>query len=149
MIRQNNNWMMIIFKIMFSLLKRCNNIQKFLIIHLITNFNKNYLFRIKCNEISLRLFNVIRECHELKQNNCDDKIQYIDLYFNEIIEIKMNQHKYFYKCFNKSSKRLSCNVVKDEWFVLLYLFIFFKQFRQKLNNFNIKSHETFIKSCKF
>ena len=38
----------------------------------------------------LRLFNVIRERHELKQNNCDDKIRRINLYFNEIVEIKMN-----------------------------------------------------------
>ena len=40
--------------------------------------------------MSLRLFNVEREYHELKQNNCDNKIQRIDFYFNEIIEIKMN-----------------------------------------------------------
>ena len=42
MIRQNNNRMMIIFKIMFSLLKRCNNEQKFLIMRFVTNFNENH-----------------------------------------------------------------------------------------------------------
>ena len=77
----------------------------------------------------LRLLNVIRERHKLKQNNCDDKIRRIDFYFNEIVEIKMNQHEHFYKCFNKLSKRLSCDVAKNEQFVLLFLFIFFKQFR--------------------
>ena len=74
MIRQNNNRMMIIFKIMLLLLKRCNNEQKFLIMRFITNFNENHLFRIKRNKILLYLFRVVRECHELKQNNCDDKI---------------------------------------------------------------------------
>ena len=62
----------------------------------------------------LRLFNVIRERHELKQNNCDNKIQRIDFYFNKIIEIKINQHKRFCKCFNKSSKYLFRDIVKNE-----------------------------------
>ena len=66
MIRQNNNRIIIIFKIMFLLLKHCNNEQKFLIMRFIINFNKNHFFRIKRNEMSLRLFNVIRERHELK-----------------------------------------------------------------------------------
>ena len=44
MIRHDNNRMMIIFKIMFSLLKRCNNEQEFLIMRLVTNFNENYFF---------------------------------------------------------------------------------------------------------
>ena len=61
----------------------------------------------------------------------------------------MNQHERFYKRFNKSSKRLFRNVIKDEQFALLFLFIFFKQFRQKLHNLNIKSHEMFIKIYKF
>ena len=99
--------------------------------------------------MSLRLLNVIRERFELKQNNCDDKIRRIDLYFNEIVKIKMNQHERFYKCFDKSSKRLSRDVVKNERFVLLFLFISFKQFCQKSSDFNIKSYETFIKICEF
>ena len=97
----------------------------------------------------LRLINVKCKCYELKQNNCDDKIRRIDFYFNKILEIKMNQHKRFYKRFDKSSKRLFRDVVKDEQFVLLFLFIFFKQFCQKSNDFNIKSYKTFIKICKF
>ena len=97
----------------------------------------------------LRLFSVIHERHELKQNNCDNKIQRIDFYFNEIVEIKMNQHERFYKHFNKLSKRLSRDVVKNERFVLLFLFTFFKQFCQKSSDFNIKSYKTFIKICEF
>ena len=97
----------------------------------------------------LRLINVKCECYKLKQNNYDDKIRRIDLYFNKIFKIKMNQHERFCKHFNKSSKRLSRDVVKNERFVLFFLFIFFKQFRQRLNDFNIKSHETFIKICEF
>ena len=62
----------------------------------------------------LHLFNVIRERHELKQNNCDDKTRRIDFYFNEIIEIKMNQYKRFCKRFNKSSKRLFHDIIKNE-----------------------------------
>ena len=64
--------------------------------------------------MSLRLFNVIRERHELKQNNCDDKTRRINFYFNEIAEIKMNQHERFCKRFNKSSKRLFRDVVKNK-----------------------------------
>ena len=62
----------------------------------------------------LRFINFKCEFYKLKQNNCDNKIQRIDFYFNEIIEIKMNQHKRFYKCFNKSLKRLFRDVVKNE-----------------------------------
>ena len=94
----------------------------------VMNFSENHLFRIKCNEMLLRLFNVIRERHELKQNNCDDKIRRIDFYFNEIVEIKINQHEHFYKRFDKLSKRLSCDVVKNERFALFFLFTFLKQF---------------------
>ena len=90
MIRQNNNRMMIIFKIMFSLLKRCNNEQKFLIMRFITNFNENHFFQIKRNKILLRLFSVVRERYELKRNNYDNKIQRINFYFNKIAEIKIN-----------------------------------------------------------
>ena len=99
--------------------------------------------------MSLRLINVRCECYELKQNNCDDKIRRIDFYFNKIFEIKMNQHERFCKCFDKSSKRLFRDVVKNERFVLFFLFISFKQFRQKSSDLNIKSHETFIKICEF
>ena len=42
MIRQNNNQIIIIFKIMSSLLKHCDNEQKFLIMCFITNFSKNH-----------------------------------------------------------------------------------------------------------
>ena len=68
----------------------------------------------------------MRERHKLKQNNYNNKIQRINLYFNETVEIKMNQHERFRKRFNKSSKRLSRDVVKNEQFVLFFLFIFFK-----------------------
>ena len=44
MICQNNNQIIIIFKIIFSLLKRCNNEQELLIIYFIINFNKNFFF---------------------------------------------------------------------------------------------------------
>ena len=81
---------------------------------LVTNFNENHLFRIKRNEMLLRLFSVIHKYHKLKQNNCDDKIRRIDFYFNEIIEIKMNQHERFCKHFDKSSKRLFRDIVKNE-----------------------------------
>ena len=74
----------------------------------------------------LRLFNVIRERYKLKQNNCDDKIRRIDFYFNEIIKIKMNQYERFYKHFDKSLKRLSCDIVKNKQFALFFLFTFFK-----------------------
>ena len=141
--------MMIIFKIIFLLLKYCNNEQKFLIMRFVTNFNENYFFWIKRNKILLRLFNVKRECYVLKQNNCDNKVRCINLYFIKIIEIKMNQYNYFYKHFNKSLKYLFRDIVKNERFVLFFLFIFFKQFRQKSNDFNIKFHETFIKICEF
>ena len=40
--------------------------------------------------MSLHLFSVIRERHKLKQNNYNDKIQRINLYFNKIVKIKMN-----------------------------------------------------------
>ena len=40
--------------------------------------------------MSLRLIRIKCECYELRQNNCDDKIRRIDLYFNEIFKIKMN-----------------------------------------------------------
>ena len=58
--------MMIIFKIMFSLLKHCNNEQESLIMRFVTNFSENHLSQIKCNKILLRLFSVIRERYELK-----------------------------------------------------------------------------------
>ena len=60
----------------------------------------------------------------------------------------MNQHERFYKHFDKSSKRLFRNVIKNEQFALLFLFTFFKQFCQRMNNLNIKFYETFIKICK-
>ena len=99
--------------------------------------------------MSLCLFNVIRERHELKQINYDDKIRRIDFYFNKIVEIKMNQYKRFYKRFNKSLKCLSRDIVKNKQFTLFFLFISFKHFRQELNNFNIKSYKMFIKICEF
>ena len=99
--------------------------------------------------MSLRLINVKCECYKLRQNNCDDKIRRINLYFNKISEIKMNQYKHFCKRFNKLLKRLSRDVVKNERFALFFLFIFFKQFCQKSNDFNIKFHKTFIKICEF
>ena len=44
MIRRNCNKIVIVFKIIFSLLKCCNSKQKFLIIRFIFDFNKNYFF---------------------------------------------------------------------------------------------------------
>ena len=64
--------------------------------------------------MSLHLINVKCKCYKLKQNNCDDKIQRIDFYFNEISEIKMNQYKRFHKRFDKSSKYLSRDVIKNK-----------------------------------
>ena len=42
MICQNRNKMMIVLKAIFSLLKRCNNKQKFLIMRLVYDFNENH-----------------------------------------------------------------------------------------------------------
>ena len=61
---------------------------------------------MKYNELLLRLISVECEYHELKQKDYDDKIQRIDFYLNEISKIKINHHERFYKCFNKTLKRL-------------------------------------------
>ena len=73
MIRQNYNEVIIVFKIMSSLLKCCDNKQKFLIIRLVFDFNKYHFFRLKDDRISLRLFYVDHERYKLKQNRCNDK----------------------------------------------------------------------------
>ena len=44
MIRQNRNRMIIVFKIMFLLLKYYDNKQKFLIMRFMFNLSKNYFF---------------------------------------------------------------------------------------------------------
>ena len=44
---QNYNKMMIVFKTIFSLLKRCNNKQEFLIMRLVSDFNVNQFLNKK------------------------------------------------------------------------------------------------------
>ena len=44
MIYQNRNRMMTVFKIMFLLLKYCDNKQEFLIMRLVSDLSENYLF---------------------------------------------------------------------------------------------------------
>ena len=140
---------MIVFKIISSLLKCCDNKQKFLIIRLIFDFSRNHFSWIENDRMSLRLFYVNHERYKLKQNRYNDKFWCIDFYFNEISEIKMNQHKYFCKRLNESSKRLPHDLLKNEWFILFLLFTFFKQFRQSISDLNIESDKTFIKIRKF
>ena len=55
MIHQDRNRMMIIFILMFSLLKYYDNEQEFLILRLVSNLNKNHFFWIKDDRILLRL----------------------------------------------------------------------------------------------
>ena len=149
MIRQNRNRMMIVFKIMSSLLKCCDNKQKFLIMRLVFDLSGNHFSWIENDRMSLRLFYVGHERYKLKQNRCNDKFWCIDFYFNEISEIKMNQYERFCKRFNESSKHLSCDLFKDEWFILFLLSISFKQFRQSTSDLSIKSDKTFIEIRKF
>ena len=99
--------------------------------------------------MSLRLFYVDYERYKLKQNRCNDKFWCIDCYFDEVSEIKMNQHERFYKRFNESSKRLSRGLFKDEWLILSFLFTFFKQFRQDTSDLSIEFDKTFIEIHKF
>ena len=94
--------------------------------------------------MSLRLFYVDHERYKLKQNRCNDKSWCIDFYFDEVSEIKMNQHERFRKRFNKSSERLPRDLFKDEWFILFSLLTFFKQFRQNTSDLNIESDKTSI-----
>ena len=129
MIRQNRNRMMIVLKIVSSLLKCCDNKQEFLIMRLVSDLSENHFFWIKDDRMSLRLFYVGHERYKLKQNRCNDKFWCIDFYFDEISEIKMIQHERFCKRLNESSKRLSRGLLKDEWLILFFLFIFFKHFR--------------------
>ena len=99
--------------------------------------------------MSLRLFYVDHERYKLEQNRCNDKFWCIDFYFDEIFEVKMNQHERFRKRLNESSKRLLRDLLKDEWFILSLLFTSFKQFRQNTSDLNIKSDKTFIEIRKF
>ena len=99
--------------------------------------------------MSLRLFYVGHERYKLKQNRCNDKLWCIDFYFNEISEIKMNQHERFRKRLDELSERLPRGLFKDEWLILFFLFIFFKQFRQNTSNFNIEFDKTLIEIRKF
>ena len=141
--------MMIVLKIMFLLLKCCNNKQEFLIIRFVSDLSENHFFWIENDRMSLRLFYVDHERYKLKQNCCNDKSRCIDFYFDEVSEIKMNQHEYFYKRFDEPSERRSRGFFKDEWFTLSLLLIFFKQFRQNTSDLNIEFDKTFIKTCKF
>ena len=52
---QNNYQIIIIFKIIFLLLKCCDNKQKLLIMNFILNLNENYFFRIRYKLILLHL----------------------------------------------------------------------------------------------
>ena len=61
----------------------------------------------------------------------------------------MNEHKNFNKCVDETLKRLSNFCVEIEKFVLLFIFIVFKQFCQRVNDACIKSYKTFIKICEF
>ena len=72
-IRQNRNKVMIVFKIMSSLLKCCNNRQKFLIMRFVFDFSENHFFLKKNDRMSLCLFYVDHERYKLKQNRCNDK----------------------------------------------------------------------------
>ena len=64
--------------------------------------------------MSLRLSYICYERYKLKQNRCNDKFLRIDFYFDEVSEVKINQHERFYKRFNESSKRLSRDLFKNE-----------------------------------
>ena len=149
MIRQNRNKMMIVFKVMPSLLKCCDNRQEFLIMRLVSDLSENHLFWVENDRMSLRLFYVGHERYKLKQNRCNDKFWCIDFYFDEIFEVKINQHERFRKCFDESSKRLPHGLLKDEWFILSFLLTFFKQFRQSTSDLSIESDKTFIEIRKF
>ena len=134
---------------MFSLMKCYNNKQKFLIMRFVFDFSKNYFSWVKNNRMSLRLIHVDHDRYKLKQNYCNDKLWCIDFYFNEVFEIKMNQHKRFCKRFNESSKRMPRDLFKTEWLIFFLLFTFFKQFRQSTSDSNIKLHKIVTKICKF
>ena len=149
MIRQNCNRMMIALKVMSLLLKCCDNRQKFLIMRLVFDLSENHFSWIEDDRISLRLFYADHKRYKLRQNRCNDKFWCIDFYSNEISEIKMNQYERFCKRLNESSKRLSRDLFKDEWFILSFLLILFKQFRQDTSDFNIESDKTFIEIRKF
>ena len=149
MIRQNRNRMMIAFKIVSSLLKCCDNRQEFLIMRLVSDLSENYLFWVEDNRMPLRLFYADHERYKLRQDRCNDKLWCIDFYSDEISEVKMNQHERFCKRLDESSKRLPCGLLKDEWFILSSLLIFFKQFRQSTSDLNIELDKTFIKIRKF
>ena len=73
MIRQNRNKVMIVFKIMFSLLKCCDDKRKILIMRLVSDFSKNYFFQIKDNRMLLHPIYVDHERYKLKQNRCNNK----------------------------------------------------------------------------
>ena len=128
MICQFYNRIMIVFKIMSSLLKYCDNKKEFLIMRLVSDLNKNHFLWIKDDRMSLRLFYVDHERYKLKQNRWNDKFWYINFYSDEISKIKMNQYERFYKRFDELSKRLSRDFFKDEWLILFLLLTFFKQF---------------------
>ena len=93
------------------------------------DLSENHLFWIESDRMLLRLFHVGHERYKLKQNRCNDKFWCIDFSSDEISEVKMNQHEHFCKCLDELSKRLSRDFFKDEWFILFFLFTFFKQFR--------------------
>ena len=99
--------------------------------------------------MSLRLSYVDHERYKLRQNRCNDKFRCIDFYFNEVFKIKMNQHEHFRKRLDESSKCLPCGLLKDEWFILSLLLIFFKQFRQNTSDLSIEFDKTLIEIRKF
>ena len=59
----------------------------------------------------------------------------------------MNKYKNFNKRFYETLKYFLNFCVKIEKFVLFFIFIVLKQFRQRVNNACIKFYETFMKVC--
>ena len=59
----------------------------------------------------------------------------------------MNEHKSFDKCVDETLKRFLNFYVEVKKFVLLFIFIIFKQFRQRANDACVKFYKTFIKIC--
>ena len=116
---------------------------------LVSGLSENHFFWVENDRMSLRLSYAGHERYKLKQNRCNDKFWCIDFYSDEISEIKMNQHRRFRKRFDEPSKRLPRDLLKDEWFILSFLFISFKQFRQNTSDLSIKSDKTFIEIRKF
>ena len=66
MIRQNCNKIMIVFKIISSLLKYCDNRQEFLIMHFVFDLSENHFSWTKDDRILLDLIYVDHERYKLR-----------------------------------------------------------------------------------